>query len=396
MNTNTRGVGGINSYSYDVLFRSPIESDRINDAFSDIVDDLGEAWNRADHINSLISDVRSDMSYQLQQLSRNMAAASGLLLATSDHYDTATGGLLYWNAYDEGRYTVGATGRASRHDPVVGEVTLPWGSSWTKIPLHTNEYGEYVADSNISIEIDVGGGLAAVSKPHDAYDMVDNNPETAWVVTYPVATAPANITAVVTLPDLFTTYFNSIVVHPFPVGGARVTSLQYYENGAPIDVPGFLSSEYSRRYHFRKIDSPGGTRIKLVIEGTTLYDSNNNLVKVFGIRDLDVALIEYESSSTFRVRLDSKEPINTVTDVIVNYDYDNVSGSGYQVNPPLSVKLTTDAEGTGTEVYNSQDNALPFTGAKNAGGGSVLWAHFTLNKVWGRTAVVRDITVRYR
>lgn len=395
--SSTRGVGGINSYSYDLQFRSPIESDRLNDAFADIVDDVGEAFTRADHINSRVSDIRGAMSYQTQQMSIAMGAVSGLIQAAHTHYDANPGGLIYWSAYDENNYRPG-TGTHSRYDPVLGEVTLPWSTSWTKVPLYKNEYGEYVADSSASIQLDTGGGLVTITRPNSAYDMVDNNPETTWIAELPIGTAPGSVTGVVSLPNLFSTKFNSIMVSPFPVGGCKVTSLQYFStsSGGYVNVPSFVPSEYCRRYHFGSVDVSTNTLIKFVLTGTSLYNSNGTLVKVFGMRDIDVALIEYASSSTFVVRLDARgNSIANITYVNVTYDYDNITTTYTSPNRPMLLNISRNEAGTDS-IFNSTFYTLPYTGNQiPVGGNSVLWAHITLNKVWGRTAVVRDITVRY-
>jgi hypothetical protein len=247
---------------YDIPFRGSIESDRINDALNDVVEDIGEAFLRGGRIDSRIDEVKSDMSYQVQQLLVNQAAANAALTAAHAHYDTKTGGLLYWSAYEE----AAVTRESSRYDPTVGEVTLPWTTSWTKLPLYKNEYGEYEVGSDVSIQIkEDSGALTTITKPNDAFDMLDNNPETAWVATYPVATAPSTVTVVVMVPPLFSTYINSIMISPFPIGGCNVNTLEYFDTVSWKSVPGFVTSPYSRRYHFSKVSVPGNVGARAVL-----------------------------------------------------------------------------------------------------------------------------------
>jgi hypothetical protein len=367
---------------YDIQFRSPIESDRLNDIFNDIAQDIGEAHTITGRINARVREIKSDMSYQMQQLVANQALVDAQLDAAHTHYDNVGGrGLLYWSAYNESD----VTNLTSRHDVCNGEVTLPWTTSWTKIPLTKDEDGYYRATGDVSIEID---GLT-MPITDDAYDMVDNNPETTWAVSHPTSQGP--ITGVVHVPDLFSTYINSVMVSPFPEGGCSVTSLEYAnQNNTYIHVPDFVAGSSSRRYHFNKVSVPGGTSIRFILTGTTLNDSNGALVKVFGMKNIDISLIEYASTSTFRVKLQANNNITTLLDVIVDYTFDGIETG---TRTPMILQLTTDEAGT-SSIYDSR-----YTNIGNGitvSAGSAIWAQFTLNKLEGSTPVVRGLTVRYR
>jgi len=371
---------------YDVEFRSPIESDRINDAFRDIYTDIGEATIRAQYIENKISSIGSDISYQEQQQTINMLAVSGILTAANTHYDTAVGGLLYWNAYNISS-VVSCTGR---HDPVVGDVSLPWRQAWTQLPLYKNEYGEYESTSDVTITI----GGTGVLKPHDAWDMVDNNPETTWVTTYP--TDPGLVEVILTMPNNFSNTVNSVLVNPFPVGGCMVTNL-YYDSDTGWMVPdGFEVSPYPRRYYFSRSSISGNSGVKFKLKATPLYDSLGNLVYVIGMKDVDISLVEFGSTATFTVKLESGNTINNITYVNVGYTFDGIETGNIK---PMSVKLSANSDGS-SPIYNSLSDAHPFPGTAGissipAGGVTTLWAIFTLTKLNGNTPVVRDITVRY-
>lgn len=356
---------------YEIEFRSPIESDRLNNTFNDIGNDIGEAYRRVEHTDGIIDGVRSDLSYQYQQQVINMLAVSGMLDATSSGE-----GILYWSAYNSSNII----NTNSRHDPVTGDVTLPWRLGWTKLPLYTNQYGENECSDSLTISING----AYMSKPHDAFDMVDNNPETAWV-----SEGVSPITGIINMPTTFSDYINSVLVSPFPAGGCTVTGL-YYKNsaGSYISVPNFEPSPYPRRYYFTKAKIEGNTEIKFILVGTSLYDSENNLTTVAGIRDIDVSLVEFTSSSTFKVRLSNQgDTISAITYVNSSYIFD---GSG----SPVEISICTDSAGS-NEIYNSGTYGHPYTGSINTGGVAELWAHYTLTKINGNTPSVRDITVRY-
>lgn len=382
---------GISFRDYEKSFRGAIESDDLNNNLKDIYNDLAEAYRREQYINNRLREYASDLSYQCQMLAVRLSNASAALIAASGSYAAAGGNVLYWSAYSND----GVSSNSSRHDLSIGEVTLPWSRSYTKIPLVLNEYGDYEVDSSVKINY----CNDYYTKPDDLWDLVDNNPETNWVKSYPLADSPGQITLRIELPSSTNPAMNSIYISPYPDGGPRVDSLRYLNTaGAWVAVPGFTDVTNRKRFHFTPIDY--GNQIDLTMVPVALKDSNGVGCMVFGIQDIDVSLIEYVDNSEFVVMLNA-----AAGTTITNITYVNLS---YTISPaitnessisssdrPVLLQIYEDA-GLTTQVYSNIIYNHSYTGSIGmTTPGSTIWAKVTLRKINSTTPVVTGLTIKY-
>lgn len=382
---------GISFREYKKPFRGAIESDDLNTNFSDIYNDLAEAYRREQYINNRLCEYASSLSYQNQMLAVRLSDANAGLIAASGSYVAAGGSVLYWSAYSND----GISSNTSRHDLSTGQVTLPWSRSYTKMPLVLNEYGDYEADSSVKINYCAD----YYTKPDDLWNIVDNNPETNWIKSYPLADSPGQITLRIELPASTNPAMNSIYVAPYPDGGPRVDSLRYLNTaGAWVAVPGFTDVTNRRRFHFTPVDY--GNQIDLTMVPVALKDSDGAGCMVFGIQNIDVSLIEYVDSSTFVVKLNAAAG-NTIT----NITYVNLS---YTISPtitnessissgdrPVVLQIYEDAALT-TQVYSNIIYTHSYTGSIGmTTPGSTIWCKVTLRKINATTPVVTALTIKY-
>jgi len=384
---------GLRLTNYEIGFRDPIESEKLNNTFSSIAEDLSEAFHRSQYIGNTLSEYISDRMYQQQQIDANNSALNALLTTAIATYAAAGGNHLYWSAYT----TANVTDTDSMHDVTCGNVTLPWSRSWTKLPLVLNDYNIYVPDTSIKVYYDDGAEVEKL-QPDDIYDSVDNNPQTAWVKNYLIGIAPVSVTVRLEIPASLNPAISSIYVAPFPNGGPTITSMEYITYaGTWVNVSGFTPTNSRRRYHFSPVDYAG--QIRYVMTPALLNDTNGNPAAIFGMQDTDISLIEYSDTSSFVVRLDSA-PGNTISNI-------TYVDSTYTISPSVSESTMNEYErpvvieifedsGLTTRVYSSLINGHPYAGILPlATPSSSVWVRYTLRRVNSTTPVVRDITVRY-
>lgn len=384
---------GIRLRGYEIPFRGELESEKITTKFAETSGDLNEAFRRSQHINDVRRSDAEAQDYQNQQFTTMLNLVNDTLVAASGHYADASGTLLYWTAYDQ----VPVVSNSSRQDLLTGDVTLPWSRSITKLSLVQDEYGDYVASNAVGITYSEEAE-AAESKDHEdsIYKAVDNNPATRWLKTY--TGTMAYVTIVVALPASTNPAVNSIYVAPFPDHGPTITNVRYLSRaGAWTQVPNFAETDRKRRYHFTPANY--SDQVEVTMTPTVLQDSDGNQVRVFGLQNMDVTLIDYVSSSDIVVRLDAAAglPINSITYVSSTYSIsptvneDNIDTA----DKPVLIELYEDAA-LATLVYSSTVHGHPYNGAiALSSPRQTLWAKFTLRKINSTTPVVRNITVRY-
>jgi len=384
---------GLRLTNYEIGFRDPIESEKLNNTFSSIAEDLSEAFHRSQYIGNTLSEYISDRMYQQQQIDANNSALNALLTTAIATYAAAGGNHLYWSAYTNS----GVSNSDSMHDVTCGNVTLSWSRSWTKLPLVLNDYNIYVPDTSIKAYYDDGTEVEKL-QPDDIYDCIDNNPQTAWVKNYLVGVAPASVTVRLDIPASHNPAISSIYVAPFPNGGPTITSIEYITYaGTWVSISGFTSTNSRRRYHFSPVDYAG--QIRFVMAPALLNDTNGNPSAIFGMQDIDISLIEYSNSSSFVVRLDSA-PGNTISNITYVDSTYTISPSVTETaineyDRPVVIEIFEDSNLT-TRVYSNLINGHPFSGSLSlATPSSSVWVKYTLRKINSTTPVVRDITVRY-
>jgi len=384
---------GISFIGYEKEFRGAIDSEDLNNDFKAIYNDLAESYRRLQYINGKLTEYASDVSYQNQQLDNRLNELEDALIAASGHYATAGGNLMYWSAYSDSELA----SNTSRHNMTTGDITLPWTRSWTKIPLISNAYGDYEPSTAVSIAYDDGVEVYK-NKPDDMYDMVDNNPETNWVHTYDTTGAPASVTVRIELPSSTNPAIDSVYAAPFPEGGPTITNIRYLTSaGSWTQISNFSSTDRRRRWHFSPVDY--NNQVDITITPADLLDSAGNSVKVFGLQDVDVSLIEYVSSSDFIIKL-SAAPGDTISAITYVYLEYTISPSIREANiddtdRPVILRIYEDAALT-TRVYSNLIYAHPYTGSISLGTPSnSIWAKVNLQSINSTTPVVRSITVRY-
>ena len=132
---------------------------------------------------------------------------------------------------------------------------------------------------------------------------------------------------------------------------------------------------------------------------TTLTDSNGTTVRVYGMQNLDVGLIEYVDSSSFVVGLESSDgtTITNLTYAYLNYEINpSVSESNLSDGDrPVIIEIYEDSSLT-TRVYSNLVYAHPYTGsiALNTTSNHV-WCRITLKKINNSTPVIKELTVKY-
>jgi len=85
---------GVSFGDYRKTFRGTIDTEVLNENFSDIHEDLSEAYRREQYINNKVVEYASDLSYQNQQLNVRVGELEDALVAASGHYANAVGNLL--------------------------------------------------------------------------------------------------------------------------------------------------------------------------------------------------------------------------------------------------------------------------------------------------------------
>jgi len=248
------------------------------------------------------------------------------------------------------------------------------------------------------VAITYNDGSAVVRiKPDDIYDSVDLNPETNWVQTYPVVSSPDSVTVIVELPPPTNPSINTIYVAPFPEGGPTISNIRYLtSDGSWTQVPNFTAHSGRRRHHFTT--SAYNNQVEVTVRPGTLQ-SNGGQVRIFGLNNIDVGLIEYVSESFFIVRLDAADgtTITNLTHVELDYSISptpNEEGIS-DASRPVVLQVYEDS-GLTALVYSNLVSAHAFNGSIALGTpGASLWAKVTMRKINSTTPVVRALTMRY-
>jgi hypothetical protein len=372
---------GVSFSGYEKEFRDEISSESLNRNFSDIYNDISEAYTRNQYINNKLSEHVTNLSYANQMLNVRIGELNAAIAALVGDTD-----IMHWSAYDISQLVTSTC----RQDLLAGIMTLEWARSWTKLQLVVNEYGEYESGNATRVAFDDGSEVY-LDKPDSIYYAFDNNPETSWVKVYPTGGAPSSVLVRLEVPPSMNPAINSVYVSPFPDGGPSITDLEYLTN-AGAWVPLITSPlDKKTRLHFSPSDY--NNQIRFIMTPVSLLDSNGDAVKVFGMQDLDVSFIEYNNSGSFVIKLDASGNITSIKTVDV--DYSITPSIDETIDNPLVVEVFEDA-GLTTRCYSNLTHAHPYDGSISLSTStSSLWVRVTMNRINNTTPVVNNITIKY-
>lgn len=370
---------GITLRNYEREFRDGIDSESLNRNFREIYNDLSEAFLRYQYINTKLSQHVSDINLENQMLQARIEDLETDVAALGSDMD-----IVHWSAYSDDEI-ISNTGK---QDVAVGNLTLGWSRSWTKMQITVNEWGDYEAGNATLVAFDPGTGTESyIDRPDDIYNAVDNNPRTNWVESYSSAT-PANVTVRIEIPPSINPSINTLYIAPFPDGGPKVTDIKYLTTAGTWVSLG-TNIDHRTRLHFTPVDY--NNQIKFTMTPVTLLDTESNSIDVFGMQDIEVGFIEYNNSSVTVVKLDSSNTITNITSVALSYTITPTVDE--KISNPVILELFEDS-GLTTSCYSSITNAHPYTGSiALATPSTSLYARITLKKINNTTPVVKELTI---
>ncbi len=388
---------------YQTQYRGRSSSKRYNDALSQIENDLVTCIEELARQNAKFVNLNVATNYQNQAATTKINALA----------DSASGCIDYFSAGGIDKLSVSSMyDRASvidldaLHNPLYGQVTLPFRHSNSKIPIIQTPGGDFEAIPGVVIELweGLGGTYETKDRTHPSYKAVDHNFSTFWVSEF--VSNPTRIVMRLTYPSAVSPDVNVITVNPFPETVVKVTDVVYNNLTTLRTIPGFAETTDRKIYYFESVEVDDQVLVQIEVD-TTMLNINGDSVFPYGLQILDVGFVDLYDTAYAVVQMKSTAPgfstltsfdsdfsINTIDAVVptdhLRFEIYNVDQSDWT------------APSASNKVYDSDTEAFPYTTDQptidvQSGGSEVenLFVKIILNKVSNTTPVVNGLTITY-
>jgi hypothetical protein len=287
---------------HEVRFRDGTSSHKQNEHTQQVFYDLTELCNLAnlqqktlDELEQLFS-IHTYFHHQrmeslTQELQELKEIVSGLQTA-GNVYTKQIAANMMRTAGD------GAQMEKATVDALHNIVTLPTsGSSHSKVYLHDKINDEYIVPNTLQYELIPGA---------DGSEVIDNDfmnaltPEgnKIWLRRYRLNhnITKATCDIIITLPDdiISSRDVNTIYLHPFPLFGVNIESLEYRLNGGWQPIPGFtpVKRAGNMKYCFGALAM---SQIRIRLSQETFIEEGGYNFFYLGLKDIGVFYEDYQS-----------------------------------------------------------------------------------------------------
>jgi hypothetical protein len=386
---------------YEVPFRGGASSHRFNQAMGQVETDLSAAYESLLSNNIRLVDLAKTAGY-INQATRTRVADLEFLVYMLGYYST-TDKVLGVSMYNP----AGVSEGTSAHDPIYGELTLPYVANHSKLPIYEDFNGFQRVIPQVSVSVaEEGGAYVAQDRGTTAYNPLDRYLGDAWLLESDTPPSPVNYR--VTYPTPTNPAVNMLTVDLIPEGLIKITDLTYTNQQASyVTIPGFTEQLISWRYHFKAVDVLNGIDVELsdINEPIQLVNLSGEGKYVYGMSNLMIQYAEHQSTS-WAVTQMSADSIEFITSLEASAELN--TGDGTPVTDAVRIQVYTGDQADwenpsgGDLVYDSNVDAYPYDSSQTpidtkVGGVGVgsIWVKWLLTRVQDTTPVVRGIRITY-